>query len=178
MLVARVRLPACKFISESGAPVLQQCSNSLWESKPSAAFYNAHARTRYRSTIAELRNCRCQRKCRKHGSPHVSMPRELKSRPGTTPTHSGCGGALGCNVHHRMCRPSCERGCEIDSEGIRTLAGRARLSITLPTRPHCLRITALCMCILAVSGLRLVGGLRASLNCTSCRMFEVSMAEL
>ena len=128
MLVTRVRLPACASSPAGWMRVwlwlfcfaLGGCGNSAhWGLNPGPSVYKTDALPlsyrgvgfRRRGGIEAL---------------HVFMPRELKSRPGTSPTHPGCSRAAPICAVLVSCFVGSRLFCESDSEGIRTPAGRAQ----------------------------------------------------
>ena len=92
MLVTRVRLPACASSPSVGVVLLLAlcclmsggCGNSPhWGLNPGPSVYKTDALPLSYRGVAFRRRGGIE-------PLHVSMPRELKSRPGTSPTHPGC----------------------------------------------------------------------------------------
>jgi hypothetical protein len=128
MLVTRVRLPACASSPDGWAcdrlwlfrVALGGCGNSPhWGLNPGPSVYKTDALPLSYRGVAFRRGGGIE-------PLHVSMPRELKSRPGTSPTHPGCSRAAPMRAVLVSCLVGLRLRCESDSEGIRTPAGRAQ----------------------------------------------------
>ena len=145
MLVTRVRLPACALGScnvrlfclvswpRSRAGLhIEVSPGALWvhNRRFIAGLSKRHVGHVHLQIHAWLcvRACVCNNPRRRGGIEplHVSMPRELKSHPGSSPTHSGCCLQRRALLSSRMLRLCYARLQQIDSDGIRTPAGTAQ----------------------------------------------------
>ena len=145
MLVTRVRLPACAlgscnvrlfcFVSWPGSRAGRHFEVSPGALRVHNRRFTAGLSRRHVGHVHLpfhvwlcVCACVCNNARRRGGIEplHVSMPRELKSRPGTSPTHSGCCLQRRVLLSSRTLQLCYARLQQIDSEGIRTPAGRAQ----------------------------------------------------